>query len=78
MMAQAQQSAFLASKKQEGAANHYCPHASPNWDVDRLLFLNRHLYRAQLHRMSLPEVAETAIHQRQHTGNNQHDRQNLD
>ena len=76
-MAQVQPLALLARRKQEDGANHYRPHASPDRDVDPLLVLCSQFERAQLGRMGITDVAETAIHQRQHAGHDQYDCQKM-
>jgi hypothetical protein len=73
-----QQLAPLVSKKQEHTANNYGPHATPNGDVDLLFFLYRKRDRSQLAIMGLLCVAETALHQPQYAGCDQHDCRNLD
>ena len=60
--------ALLARKQQEHTTTHYCPHAGPDRDVDRLFLRNRHLERAQLDVVSLLGIAELAIQQRHYAG----------
>src|SRR5512146_1990748 len=64
---------FFARIKQEHTTTHYCPQAGPDGDVDRLLFSNRHLERAQLDVVSLLGVAKLAVQQSHDAGHNQHD-----
>jgi hypothetical protein len=60
--------ARLAWKKEDHAANHDRPQASPRWNVDGLRVLHRQLDRSNLGVVSFLGVAETAIRQPQDAG----------
>jgi len=53
-----QKLAFLVRHKQKSTADHYCPHAGPEGDVDSTLFLNRQLERTQLRFVGLARLAQ--------------------
>src|SRR5450759_2733439 len=69
---------ILFAHKKQDHPRHYRPHAGPDWDVYCLRVLDRPRYRTQLGLMRVLGVSETAIHQPQAAGHDQHDCQNLD